>query len=121
MAGHRHADRARKLTHLEFVQVGERLNRGGIVAELGRVTQECFGLVRCANHESAKVFRLIVEHNHPLARHHIPASSSIVTGELREVRLDHRRDFDLARRNAQRLRDEFTVRATRWIARAVRH
>ena len=63
----RHAQMGGQLVELRLVEIADRIDRRGHVAELRAVAQEQLALVAGAGHQGAEGGALIVEHGHPLA------------------------------------------------------
>ncbi len=124
------ADRRRQLAHLALVQVADRVEGAGAVAEERRVADQRLGLVAGPDHEAAPRHGAIVEDEHPGPRHRVPAPQGgrlerIGAARARhparpEVPVDDRRDLHQLARAAQPLDHLLGVRPRRRRRRPVR-
>ena len=91
---------------LSFVEVSDRIERGGHVPVEGPVTQEEFRLIACAEYQGLQAGGVVVEDRHPLPSHLVSAADVIRIRERREIRVNLRGNVHLEEIDPELLGDE---------------
>src|SRR5205823_9820284 len=98
------AEETGQLAKLRLVQIADRIDRRGHVAEDRSVPQEQLGLVARAERYRAEDLRAVVQDGHALARHLVPGAHAIDLFDAAlggEVGVDLWREVVLLRANAE--------------------
>ena len=85
------AEIARQRPDLRLEQIAERIDRRRVVGVPGEISQQPFGLVSGADRQRVELRRLIEQHEHARARHHVAAPARVGVRFELQVAVDRRR------------------------------
>ena len=103
------AKELRQLPHLCLEQIAERIDWRRIIGMPGEVPKQPLRFVAGTDRKGVILRRLIEQHDHSLARHHVSATRGIGVFFVRQVAVDGGRDVDRPPLDAELVDDELRV------------
>ena len=94
----RNAEIARQRPDLRLEEIADRIDRRRVVGVPGKIPKQPFGLVSGADRQRIELRRLIEEHEHARARHHVAAPARIGIRLVLQVAVDRVADVDRSAR-----------------------
>ena len=117
----RHAEVARQRPDLRLVQIADRVHRRRVVGVPGEVAHQPFRLVAGSDRQRVAPRRLVEQHEHAHARHHVAFAARVGVGRVAQVAVDRVGDLDRLAVDAERVDHALRVGERARARRAVRH
>ena len=112
---------ARERPHLRLVEIADRVHRRRVVGVPGKVAHQPFRLVAGADRQGAQPRRLIEEHEHPHARHHVAAAARIGIAGGAQIAFHRIRDLDRFHVDPKRVHNALRIAERIGARGAIRH